>query len=96
MRGMGLSDCAEYVAESDSAGYVTAGNQWVYGHWSAQNRYLTMFGRPMKDLQDRTVEPEPLAAQILAICKGEPDLSLVVVADRIFERLPDITMGNLP
>ena len=93
---MGLADCAAYVAESDSAEYVTAGNQWVYGHWSAQNRYLTMFGHPMKDLQDSTVEPEPLAAQILAICKGEPDLALVVVADRIFNRLPDITMGNLP
>ena len=96
MRGMGLSDCAEYVAGSESDGYLTAGNQWVYGHWSGQNRYLTMFGHPMKDLQDRTVEPEPLAAQILAICEGEPDLKLVEVADRIFERLPDITNGDLP
>ena len=93
---MGLADCAAYVAESESEGYVTAGNQWVYGHWSAQNRYLTMFGRPMKNLQDSTVDPEPLAAQILAICKGEPDLQLVVVADRIFERLPDIKLGSLP
>ena len=96
MRGMGLSDCGLYIAEQKRTDYLTAANQWIYGHWSAQNRYLAMFGHDIKDLQDSIIEPEPLAAQILAICQAEPNLTLILVADRLFERLPELTAGDLP
>lgn len=96
MRGIGFTDCSLYIAEQNSPENVTVVNQWIYGHWSAQNRYLAMFGNDMKDLMDSTVGPEPLAAQILAICEAEPNLQLVLAADRIFERLPDLSGGNLP
>jgi hypothetical protein len=96
LRGMGLTNCAEFSTELHNQDYTIGTTQWIYGHWSAQNRYLALLGGKMKDIQDSTLEPDPLVAQILAVCKAEPNLQLIQAADRIFDRLPDLTAGNLP
>jgi hypothetical protein len=96
MRGVGLTNCAEISTQPNDREYTLGMSQWIYGHWSAQNRYLAMLGEKMKDIQDSTLEPDPLAAQILAICREEPSLHLIEAADRMFNRLPDLKVGNLP
>jgi hypothetical protein len=96
MRGVGLTNCAVFSTQPHDREYTIGMSQWIYGHWSAQNRYLATFGEKMKDIQASTLEPDPLAAQILAICRTEPSLQLIEAADSIFDRLPDLKAGNLP
>ncbi len=96
MRGVGLTNCAVFSTQPSDREYTLGLSQWIYGHWTAQNRYLAMFGEKMKDIQDSTLEPDPLAAQILAVCKAEPSLQIIEAADRIFDRLPELEAGNLP
>jgi hypothetical protein len=95
-KGAGFATCAEFALWNDQG--LNQGDviQWVYGYWSAYNRALTQTGRPMKNVMDSTTDPEPLAAQLLAICKSEPGLLVVFAADRIFDRLPDSTAGAQP
>jgi hypothetical protein len=87
-RGVGFFTCAEYSVW-EAKGLATSDVvSWVYGYWSAFNRALAQTGRPMKNIMDSTANPEPLSAQLIAICKNEPSLLIVFAADRIFERLP--------
>mgnify|MGYP003485195386 FL=1 len=89
LRGIGYADCNQFRTWVEDPLAQEAIVSWIHGYWSATNEALHIAGKPMKNIFDSTVDPEPLKAQLVAVCADEPQTNLSDVADRIFGRLPD-------